>query len=321
MSIADKHRKSAIQEHVFRAVGNQSGRGRMRSDTTLRETYRPRALLISTGEDAPAFHTSILARILSLPVSTGDVDRQELTRAQALAQNGAYCGAFHAWIEWLSGRHEHVHAVVGDELAAMRAHGAAVHARFVDMEAELRATAKLLFEFVVEFGALELDAAAETKRAFVDAVRDAIAMHEQLTRRSDPIDGMFEAILSGLVSGRCHVASAESGGPPADPELWGWRRDSLEYVAAGACIGHVSDDRLYLNPQQTLKYVGELYLATGRGFPLSKEMVGKYLDERGFSISDEGRHTAKRSVNGRRPRVWDVAAALIDPAEEHTDDG
>src|SRR5262249_4811991 len=159
-------------------------------------TYRPRALLISTGEDAPAFNPSILARILSLPVSTGDVDQEKLTQAQALAHEGIYAGAFHAWIEWLSQRHGHVHAVVDAELKAMRAQGAAVHARFVDMEAELRATARLLFEFTVELGALEPAMAKETDQAFVAAVRDAIAIHEQLTQRSDPIEGMFEAIMS-----------------------------------------------------------------------------------------------------------------------------
>jgi hypothetical protein len=317
MSIADKHRKSAIQEHVFRSVGNRSGRGRMRPDTTLRETYRPRALLISTGEDAPAFNQSILARILSLPVSSGDIRQKELTRAQALGRKGIYCGAFHAWIEWLSSRHKHVHAVVDKELQAMRAQENDVHARFVDMEAELRATAKLLFEFAVELGALDRGEASETEQAFVGAVQDAIATHGELAKRSDPIDGMFEAIMSGLLAGRCHVAEAETGGLPPDPELWGWQyKGQLERSAAGACIGHVSEDRLYLDPQQTLKFVGELYLANGRGFPLSKEMVGRYLSERGLSIVDEGRYTAKRNVSRRRPRVWDVPTALIELAED-----
>ena len=40
-------------ERVFRAVGNSSGRGRLRPDGTLIPTKQPRCLVLSTGEELP----------------------------------------------------------------------------------------------------------------------------------------------------------------------------------------------------------------------------------------------------------------------------
>ena len=307
----DRHRRLAVQEQLFRAVGNQSGRGRMRSDTTLRETYRPRAALISTGEDTPTFHTSILARLLALPVSSGSIDKSELTQAQVTAREGVYCGALHAWVTWLTTRHEHVRGVFADELQARRQTNG-VHARFADMEAELRATARLLIEFAVDRRALTKSEGRKVLAALLGSVADAIALHEQLTKHSDPIEQLFEALLGGLVGGRCHIAD-ENGRPPAEPETWGWRRSGLtDYVGAGALLGYVHGGRLLLVPKPTMRFVNELFVATGQGgFPISEQMVGKLLHERGFSLVDEGHYTSKRRLAGRRPRVWDVSVALF----------
>ena len=52
-------------ERLLRAVGNHSGRGRMRADTTLRPPKPPRALVVSTGEDSPRGR-SLRARLFVL---------------------------------------------------------------------------------------------------------------------------------------------------------------------------------------------------------------------------------------------------------------
>ena len=60
-----------------------------------------------------------------------------------------------------------------------------------------------------------------------------------------------------------------------------------------------------------MRFVNELFTAAGQGFPISEQMVGKLLAERGHAIVDDGHHTTKRRVGGARPRVWDVPVTLV----------
>ena len=249
----DRSRRLATQAQVYRAVGNQSGRGRMRSDTTLRGTFRPRAALISTGEDTPSPQTSMLARILALPVSTGSVSKPALTAAQATAREGLYCGAFYSWVEYrraptcvrprrLRRRARGRPPTRAGNPRAFRRHrdGAACDGPTADRVA-------------VDRRALTKAEGSQTLAVLVEANAVAIAAHEQLMRRSDPLEMMFEAILGGLVSKRCHMAAAENGGVPVGADAWGWQRNTYgDYDGAGVCIGYVEDARLYLLPKSTM---------------------------------------------------------------------
>lgn len=50
---SDRARLNAIADRVLRAQGNRSGRGRLRSDATMRRSRPPRGLIVSTGEEVP----------------------------------------------------------------------------------------------------------------------------------------------------------------------------------------------------------------------------------------------------------------------------
>src|SRR5260370_34857800 len=62
----------ATAGRVLRSAGNQSGRGRLDSNSSLQEPKHPRALILSTGEDIPRGH-SIRARLLTLELSHGTI--------------------------------------------------------------------------------------------------------------------------------------------------------------------------------------------------------------------------------------------------------
>jgi hypothetical protein len=49
----DVQRYHQVADRVIRGAGNASGRGRMKAEGSLRESYPPRALLLGTGEDVP----------------------------------------------------------------------------------------------------------------------------------------------------------------------------------------------------------------------------------------------------------------------------
>ena len=102
---ADVARYHAAADRVFRAAGNQSGRGRLDSTARLRESKPPRGLVLSTGEDIPRGH-SIRARLLILELSKGAICAAKLSECQAAALAGDYAQAMSGFLMWMAGRFE-----------------------------------------------------------------------------------------------------------------------------------------------------------------------------------------------------------------------
>jgi hypothetical protein len=93
----DVARHHGTAERLLRAQGNNSARGRMRADGTLRPDKPPRSLVLSTGEDIPRGH-SIKARMLILELEPGALNWKRLTEAQRLAGGGVYAAAMAGFI-------------------------------------------------------------------------------------------------------------------------------------------------------------------------------------------------------------------------------
>jgi hypothetical protein len=96
--VAGEHGKA---DRVFRAQGNKSGRQRMIPDGHLQQAYKPRGIIISTGEDIP-LGQSLQARMLVLNVSPGDVNPVALTACQHAGAQGVYAQAMAAFIQWIA---------------------------------------------------------------------------------------------------------------------------------------------------------------------------------------------------------------------------
>ena len=84
-SAAERAQLKAKAERLLRAQGNNSGRGRLRPDGTMRPSRPPAGLVISTGRGGPCGQ-SLRARTIICEVEQGDVKLDQLSIAQ---ENGA----------------------------------------------------------------------------------------------------------------------------------------------------------------------------------------------------------------------------------------
>jgi hypothetical protein len=98
---SDMQRLHRDADRLIRAQGNQSGRLRMRADTTLRPPRPPRGLTLLTGEDVPRGQ-SLRGRLLVLEVGPKALDWQRLTTCQRDAADGRYAAALAGFIRWLA---------------------------------------------------------------------------------------------------------------------------------------------------------------------------------------------------------------------------
>ena len=88
---------------LLRDWGNGAGRTRMRSDLTLRQTFVPRGLIISTAEQLPPIE-SINSRLFQIESGPGRVTRGEGSNLTLAQQNDAplYLHAMAGYVLWLS---------------------------------------------------------------------------------------------------------------------------------------------------------------------------------------------------------------------------
>ncbi len=77
------HVKPAQVTFLLQNYGDGMARGRLDANAETRTAFPIRATLISSGEDQPEGEASALARILSVPLARGQVNRAKLTAVQA----------------------------------------------------------------------------------------------------------------------------------------------------------------------------------------------------------------------------------------------
>ena len=66
--------------------GDRVGRSRMRADTTLNKTYKPRGMAIVTGEDLPKGASST-ARYIGVEIKREDINLDILSKLQKDIKN------------------------------------------------------------------------------------------------------------------------------------------------------------------------------------------------------------------------------------------
>lgn len=135
-------------ERLFRAVGNQQGRGRMSGGGRLRPPRPPRALVMATGEQVPRGR-SLRARLLIVEVRPGDVDRSVLSECQDAARKGDFAAAMAAYLSWIASRHEEIEKRQQTRVRELRNRASVhvSHARLSTAIAELQSGWEIWLQF------------------------------------------------------------------------------------------------------------------------------------------------------------------------------
>jgi uncharacterized protein DUF927 len=240
------HRKA---DRVLRAMGNRSGRSRMRPDTTLRPEKPPRCLIISTGEDVPRGQ-SLRARMLALELGPGQLDFRRLTTCQREASTGVYAQAMAGYVRWHASRYEATSASIRKELDELRvaAGHSGGHRRTPEIVANLALGLSSLLRFALDVGAITTEEAEDLWRRGWEALGQAAMNQTQHQGAQEPTRRFLELLSAAIASGRAHLADPE-GENPKDPKAWGWRFSGEEWQPQGERVGWVDGEHLYLEPE------------------------------------------------------------------------
>jgi hypothetical protein len=274
----DVQKLHAKADRLFRGVGNQSGKGRRKTDMRQRAAFFPRGLVLGTGEDIPK-GASCRGRMLLVELGLKDVNNTVLNEMQRHGEAGTLERAMAAYLAWLAKNMDGLRASLRVTLRELRdfainAGFADSHPRAPDIYASLMVGFTLFLQFAAEAGAItEVELTELAKRAEAD-LRGMMRAQTDHINDQDEVRQFLGFLKSSLNAGLCHVSDSYTQGPPAKhPVFWGWPKIPEQNGGGesyqkpnGETIGWVDDKKLYLDGNAAFAAAQEMAKDTGDQF-------------------------------------------------------
>jgi hypothetical protein len=320
---AERRRLEGEADRLLRAAANAAGRGRLKSDTSLRPAHPPRALILATGEERPSGE-SLIARMFLVEVAPGDIDPQRLSACQRDAASGLYSEATAAYIAWLAPKLDQVRAEMSAAHSRYReqAAHAGLHRRTPGIIADLFVGWQQFCTFAHEAEALT-GAEAEDYRARVwSALMEVARRQSEHQREANPVDRFLGLLRSAISTGHAHLAT-RNGGVPDNPGCWGWRAHKpvrncrrTEWLPRGQRIGWLDDRDLFLNIDSAYR-AAQAMVTDGDGIAVGIQTLIKRLHESGRLKSIDERRAklrVRRVIGGAWLEVLHLPAEVLEPS-------
>jgi hypothetical protein len=318
----------------------------MNSDSSLRDSYPPRGVVIATAEalpEGPAFESAI-SRSLTLRLDREWVDMELLTELQK--ERRTLGAAMLGYVRWLPNDGEDVRARFEKFREAYRDELLGAHPQLPTTLAALYAGFGAFLRYAVSLGVINRATTAEGMYAGAfDLFLEAGRAHLEATRGGDPAS-QFVRILGSLVtarsvhfrdkgSGECPgfgenaaiayrksegrpSAYASSDDGPRSDVVWGplgWKGAYTGPEPAGKFVGWVDDRFFYLENDGAYAAVQEYANRGGIPFGIKPRALWEALAKSEVSIAIEGRIDTVTRVAGKPKRVVQIPRVAIEEPE------
>lgn len=305
----DAKRLNSKADRILHAgVGNQSGRGRRRSNLGAMPTYYPRCMVLSSGEDIPKTR-SLRGRVVLIPIETGSVDMSALSEAQKLAREGAFCADMADYIRWLAPQMDGLKRSVREEVIKYRdAYSNAIkgkgHERAPENFSQLFIGLVYFLLWAFKTGRLT---AEEHNRYLAEggrALAELLGLQVEYQRDADEAVKFIKLLRAALLSGRCHCKDIKTGGTPQNHDRFGWRSEQRgefhETIPQGNCVGHTDGTDLFLNQEAVFAVVQRLARDQDEVFAITQRTLWQHLHESGFLAAVDRRTDGKVRTQVRK---------------------
>ncbi len=323
---------NSIADRLFRALGNQAGRGRLNSDISSHQEYFPRALIVSTAEDVPSGQ-SLTGRMLVLEIAEGDVDLKVLTELQQLSSKGIFTSVMYEYLKWLAPQIDDLKRTLPPHKADLRSKAVEAektHTRTPDIIADLAIGFQSFCTFAISQGAMSEEDSAVLQNECWTSLLEAATQQQDQQKVGDPCELFRDFLLTAFLMGKAHLEAKTGGVPTHNPEIWGWKRiigmkddtgvPGSALVPQGSLIGWVDDKYVYLNSDGAYK-VAQDVAGRDRQITTSLKTLMLRLAERKHLVPDPttGRKTLRITVTGgHRSRVMQLDKSFFEDKDQIT---
>jgi hypothetical protein len=282
---------------LLQNYGDQTGRGRLDANSTLKNVYPIRGIIISSGEDQPEGEASTLARILSVELRKGAVDRSMLSLVQSEG------GLLHAitidYIQWLctaeidtASIYEPARTRGLDRLE--KVDHATNAGRIASNIAVILTAWEIFLQFLGDRGYWSPERIEEWRAKYKKALFDLALEQIRLTTQERYSQLFLDTIQGLLVSGKVVLE-------PDIPE------------PGQTLIGKKDQDRLYLISSVTYDEVVKHMRASGRTLGASNHAISRMLQQDGLLLNVQPPNLRVRArIRGSNPWCWVLPVDIFD---------
>ena len=307
----------ATADKLIRAQGNQGGRARLTDMSSLQNTYYPRGLILSSGEDVPQGH-SVRARMMIIEMTPGDIKLPELTKAQH--NRTKFSRMMQELIKDLAGQPEDIE----EEVNKMRDNNVDIgHSRTPQMLARLIVVSRHFIDWCTRKGLT--NRGKELKEKLQDAIVTTAEKQAPYLQASDPMEILFGTLRMILGAGKAHIRSI-NGGIPSKAETLGWTESKAAgelstWRAHGPCIGWISwnEDELLIEHNAG---INAITTATQGEIAVTRQTLLKRMKDAGvLKRTDDTRQrtTVRVTADGHPQTVIVLRASQVLQLEEMPD--
>lgn len=239
-TLGDIQRKNRQADELLRSQANRAGRNRARGDGTVREGKPPRGLLLCTGENLPT-GKSLNARFLAIEIEEAEIFDQEdpdkmrrINEIQSIAREGYPAQTMATFLKWLAPQYEDQRREMYEQKQVFRQEtfcGEGLHARSVDIAADLLAGLDLFLFFAREQGAIDVSQHDDIWERFHEAMWDLLQVQRRNAMSEDPVTRYLELLVSAMHCGEAHLKFLDPDEDPemmsGSPSLWGYEEKTI----------------------------------------------------------------------------------------------
>jgi hypothetical protein len=307
--IDDLHPSSRMEEQkmngtaqaMMRAYGDRTGKGRLRSDSTLMESRPPQGNAIITAEYAPDIGESGTARYFALELKESDVDLQNLSAYQKEAARGTFQRCMYAYTQWIKERFLHSEGAKQEFINFLnfrflscreefRNSGIRCHGRVSESVAHLQMGMDFFLLFLKENQVLDEKSCADIQQRFKEILYRLAARQAENIDQDKPTHKFIRKLYALLESNQAYVDDKNNPGE----------------LGFGTCLGYQDDTFLYLHSELCHKVVRKFCEEQGENFSCTHKSLLKAMAEEGLILPGKEQNTRSQRIGNKQKRLLHV---------------
>jgi hypothetical protein len=300
----DRQKMIGVLEYLMRNQGDRQGRGRLDSNSSLKDVHPPRGLAVASGEMQPLSGSS-LARAFTLQINKSSIDLEKLTKAQA--EKDQLSQVMVCYLEWLSHQFDELPKTLPDEFDRLRNKSRTEtkipgrHGRLDDSIAVLYIGLSKFIDFSVAVESLtreEGNVILENGWKIFNEIADK---QTEMARRGDPVQIFLEATLELMAQNKIYFIPMDA--KPKDV----WNQEIIPKQRELIGFGPDEAGVYYILMGPAVNAVNGLLRGQGDGKSIDKSILLDALEQKELLATPLGKQNSfPKTIHGKTQWVTAV---------------